>query len=81
MASTWQYVVSVEGGTKRKVKCKFSECSFMEGAYRVRHHLVGTGRDVQPCLMVPLDVKNVMQILIWLELIDRKLAEMKRELV
>jgi len=48
--------------------------------YRVRHHLVGTGRDVQPCLMVPLDVKNAMQFLIWLELIDRELAEMKREL-
>jgi len=28
MPSTWQYVVSIEGGTRRNVKCKFCECSF-----------------------------------------------------
>ena len=63
------------------MKCKFCECSFMGGAYRVKHHLTGTGRDVQPCRMVPPDVKNAMQFLIWQELIDRGLVEMKRELV
>jgi len=31
--------------------------------------------------MVPPDVKNAMQFLIWLELIDREPVEMKRELV
>jgi len=33
----------------------------------VRHHLAETSRDVQPCRMVPPDVKNAMQFLIWLE--------------
>jgi hypothetical protein len=37
----------------------------MGDAYRVRHHLAGTGRDVQPCRMVPPDVKKAMQFLIW----------------
>jgi len=37
----------------------------MGGAYRVRHRLAGTGRDVQPCRMVPPDVKKAMQFLIW----------------
>ena len=64
MVSTWQYVVSIKGGTRRKVKCKFCECSFIKGAYIVRHHLTGTVRDVQPCRMVPPDVKNAMQFLI-----------------
>jgi hypothetical protein len=42
------------------VNCKFRECSSMGGAYRERHHLAGTGRDVQPCRMVPPDVKKAM---------------------
>jgi len=49
MASTWQYVVSIEGGKRRKVKCKFYEYSFNGGAYRVKHHLAETSRDVQHC--------------------------------
>jgi len=53
----------------------------MGGACRVKHHLPGAGRDVQHFGMVPLDVKKAMQFLIWLELIDRELVEMKRELI
>ena len=63
MASTWQYVVSIEGGKRRKVKCKFYEYSFNGGAYRVKHHLAETSRDVQHCWMVLLDVKNAMHFL------------------
>jgi len=50
-------------------------------AYRVKHHLVGIGRDVQSCRMVSPDVKKAMHFQIWLELIDMELVEMKRELV
>jgi len=62
-------------------KCKFCEYTITESAYTVKHHLAGTNRDVLPCRMVPVKIKKAMQFLIWLELIERELIEMKRELV
>jgi len=47
----------------------------------MKHHLAGTGRDVSSCRMVPPDVKKAMQFLIGLDTIERRLVEMKRELV
>ena len=57
------------------MRCKFCVFFFlMEGPYRVKHHSAGTGRDVQPCRMVPPNVKKAKQFLIWLELVEMKRA-------
>jgi len=56
----WEYAVSIEPGSRR-VQCKFCQLAFSGSAYRVRHHLAGTSRDVAVCPSVPPDVKKVMQ--------------------
>lgn len=56
----WEYAISTEPGS-RKVQCKFCQLIFTGSAYRVKHHLAGTSRDVGVCPSVPSDVKKVMQ--------------------
>lgn len=43
------------------MKCRFCQLPFTGSAYRVKHHLAGTSRDVSPCPSVPSDVKKVME--------------------
>lgn len=56
----WEYAISTEPGSRR-VQCKFCQLVFTGSAYRVKHHLAGTSRDVAVCPSVPLDVKKLMQ--------------------
>jgi len=48
---TWSQCVSIDRKT-RNVKCKYYEKVLMVGIYRLKHHLVGTSKDVAACITV-----------------------------
>ncbi|XLT47733.1 hypothetical protein HN873_040337, partial [Arachis hypogaea] len=51
--------ISVDGDAK-KIKCKYCDKVVTGGVYRLKHHLAGTKKDVEPCMGVSDEVKKDM---------------------
>ncbi|XLS52131.1 hypothetical protein HN51_012808, partial [Arachis hypogaea] len=56
---TWKHGISVDGDAK-KIKCKYCDKIVTGGVYRLKHHLAGTKKDVEPCMGVSDEVKKDM---------------------
>jgi RNase P subunit RPR2 len=64
----WQYAISIDEKSRR-VMCKLCKHEYSGSAYRIKHHLAGTNRNVKPCTQCPpelrkqmLDIVNGLQI-------------------
>lgn len=58
----WEHVTEADGDPT-KIRCKY--CGVVSGGiFRLKHHLVGTRYNVEPCLQVPDDVKLVFKQLL-----------------
>jgi hypothetical protein len=57
---TWEYGVMIDEATRR-VRCNYCQQEFTGGAYRLKHHLAGTSKDVKSCKLVSNDVKKTME--------------------
>ncbi|XP_019416378.1 PREDICTED: uncharacterized protein LOC109327663 [Lupinus angustifolius] len=44
----WKHEVAVDG--TRKIQCKYCQKVVTGGTYRLKHHLAGTNKDVEPCI-------------------------------
>jgi len=55
----WKHCNSV-GGDTRKLQCKYCQKVVIEGVYRMKHHLIGTQKDVGACKDVTDEVKKEM---------------------
>ncbi|XLU94132.1 hypothetical protein S245_008484, partial [Arachis hypogaea] len=44
----------------KKIKCKYCDKVVTGGVYRLKHHLAGTKKDVEPCMGVSDEVKKDM---------------------
>ncbi|KAF1888935.1 hypothetical protein Lal_00036648 [Lupinus albus] len=53
----WKYVISIDGSI-RKIQCKYCTNIFNGGIYRLKHHLDGTQKDVEPCKNVTDEVRK-----------------------
>jgi len=47
-------------GAEKKVKCNYCNKIFNGGIFRLKHHLVGTRYDSEPCVSVPEEIKVLM---------------------
>ncbi|XP_061336622.1 uncharacterized protein LOC133283732 [Gastrolobium bilobum] len=54
----WKHSIEVPG--TKKLKCKYCPKIMSAGVFRVKHHLAGTSKDVEPCIAVPDEVKTEM---------------------
>ncbi|KAK4278737.1 hypothetical protein QN277_016540 [Acacia crassicarpa] len=54
----WKHCVEVPG--TKKLKCKYCPKVMSARVFRVKHHLVGTSKDVEPCISVPEEIKIEM---------------------
>jgi hypothetical protein len=43
------------------VRCNYCQQEFIGGVYRLKHHLVGTSKNVKYCKLVPDDAKKAME--------------------
>ncbi|KAK2420281.1 hAT dimerization domain-containing protein [Trifolium repens] len=64
----WQYAISIDEKSRR-VMCKLCKHEFSGTAFRIKHHLAGTNKDVKVCTNCPpelrqqmLDIVNGLQI-------------------
>ncbi|KAK2352441.1 hypothetical protein QL285_096432 [Trifolium repens] len=55
----WQYAISIDEKT-RKVMCKLCKHEFSGTAFRIKHHLAGTNKDVKPCTQCPPELREQM---------------------
>ncbi|RYR39494.1 hypothetical protein Ahy_A09g045050 [Arachis hypogaea] len=55
----WEHGISV-GEDGKKIQCKYCHKFFSGGVYRLKHHLVGTQKDVGACTTVSDEVKKQM---------------------
>ena len=53
----WEHGTQVDNDTK-KVRCKYCSVVRFGGIFRHKHHLAGTGCNVEACLQVSNDVKQ-----------------------
>jgi len=56
----WKHCLSVDGDT-RKLECKYCQKVVIGRAYRLKHHLAGTQKNVGACKDVPEEVKKEMR--------------------
>ncbi|XLR27849.1 hypothetical protein HN51_041158, partial [Arachis hypogaea] len=54
----WEHEISVEDG--KKIQYKYCHKIFLEGVYRLKHHLAGTQKDIGACTAVSDEVKKQM---------------------
>ncbi|KAF1884233.1 hypothetical protein Lal_00035303 [Lupinus albus] len=52
----WKHEIAVDG--TRKIQCKYCQKGVSGGAYRLKHHLSGTKKDVKPCIVVSDELKK-----------------------
>lgn len=58
----WKHGVA-DPENPRKITCKYCQKTVSGGVYRLKHHLAGTQRDVEPCKAVPDEIqKEMLQI-------------------
>jgi len=53
----WSHCIFVDGKA-RNLKCKYCEKVLTSGIYRLKHHLVGTSKDVGACIVISENVKK-----------------------
>ncbi|KAK4256190.1 hypothetical protein QN277_009087 [Acacia crassicarpa] len=54
----WKHAIEIPG--TKKLKCKYCPEVISGGVFRVKNHLAGTSKDVEPCILVPEEVKIEM---------------------
>ncbi|KAK4283016.1 hypothetical protein QN277_000020 [Acacia crassicarpa] len=54
----WKHAIEIP--RTKKLKCKYCPKVISAGVFRVKHHLAGTSKDVEPCILVPEEVKIEM---------------------
>lgn len=59
----WEHGTEVDNEGK-KVRCKYCSVVRAGGVYRLKHHLAGTGVNVEACLQVPDEVKQKFRSLL-----------------
>uniref|UniRef100_A0A803KPS6 BED-type domain-containing protein n=1 Tax=Chenopodium quinoa TaxID=63459 RepID=A0A803KPS6_CHEQI len=59
----WEHGTEVDSESK-KVRCKYCGVVRAGGVYRLKHHLAGTGCNVERRLQVPDDVKHKFRVLL-----------------
>ena len=55
----WDHCKSLE--TRLHVKCNYCPKTIWGGAFRMKHHLAGTHKEVAPCNQAPEEVKNLFK--------------------
>ncbi|XP_019453408.1 PREDICTED: uncharacterized protein LOC109354992 [Lupinus angustifolius] len=58
----WKHEIAVDG--TRKIQCKYCQKVVSGGAYRLKHHLAGTNKDVEPCIVVSDELKKEMLLIV-----------------
>lgn len=56
---TWDHCQSLE--TRLHVKCNYCPKTMWGGAFRMKHHLAGTHKEVAPCAQVPEEVRDLFK--------------------
>ena len=54
----WKHSIEVPG--TKKLKCKYCPKVMFAGVFYVKHHLAGTSKDVEPCMLVSEEIKIEM---------------------